>query len=167
MLRLRPYKSSDAPYLLQWFHDEESFTKWCANKFTYPLTTEQLASFKVTIDDDPGAWSFVALNEAGIPVGHLHMRNADYTNQSIHFGFIVVDDRYRGKGYGKEMLQLAITYATTILKMKKITLGVFGNNPAAHACYKKVGFVDEQFHPAFFTYQAEKWDLYDMVYLCN
>ena len=32
-----------------------------------------------------------------------------------------------------------------ILKMKRVTLGVFDNNEAAHRCYKSVGFVDEKY----------------------
>lgn len=165
MLRLRPFKLCDAPYLLQWFQDEKSFTMWSANKFTYPLTTEQLIEYKNRFDEDPNAWIFVALDEDGTPVGHFSMRNADYKKQSIHLGFIVVDTTCRGKGYGKEMVSLAIQYATEILKMTRVTLGVFGNNEAAHNCYKSIGMVDEEFHPAFFDYKDEKWDLYDMAYI--
>lgn len=165
MLRLRPFKLCDAPYLLQWFQDEKSFTMWSANKFTYPLTMEQLIEYKNRFDEDPNAWIFVALDEDGTPVGHFSMRNADYEKRSIHLGFIVVDTTYRGKGYGKEMVSLAIQYATEILKMTRVTIGVFANNEAAHNCYKSIGMIDEEFHPAFFDYKDEKWDLYDMAYI--
>ncbi|WP_310603599.1 GNAT family N-acetyltransferase [Anaerosporobacter sp.] len=167
MLRLRPFKLCDAPYLLKWFHDEKSFAMWSANKFTYPLTLEQIVDYKNRFDEDPNAWTFIALNEAGTPVGHFSMRNADYEKQSIHLGFIVVDSNCRGKGYGKEMVSLAIQYATDILKMSRITLGVHGDNEAAHNCYKSVGLVDEAFHPAFFEYKDEKLDFYDMAYTKN
>lgn len=165
MLRLRPFKLCDAPYLLKWFQDEKSFMMWNVNRFTYPFTMEQIIDYKNSIDEDPNAWIFVALDENGTPVGHFFLRNADYEKQSIHLGLIVVDSTYRGKGYGKEMVSLAIQYATEILKMSRVTLSVFGNNEAAHNCYKSVGLIDEKFHPAYFEYKAEKWDLYDMVYI--
>ncbi len=57
------------------------------------------------------------------------------------FGFVIVDDSKRGKGYGKQMLRLAIDYAKRELGAQRITLGVFDNNPLAIHCYESVGFV--------------------------
>lgn len=31
MLRLRPYKLSDAKYIVNWVKDEQAFVMWCAN----------------------------------------------------------------------------------------------------------------------------------------
>jgi RimJ/RimL family protein N-acetyltransferase len=90
------------------------------------------------------------------------MRSADYKSQSIHFGFIIVNPKVRGKGYGKEMVGLAVKYAFEILKVKKATLAVFSGNPAAHGCYKAVGFTDVKFREDSFDYKDEKWSLYDM-----
>ncbi|MBR4965276.1 MAG: GNAT family N-acetyltransferase, partial [Lachnospiraceae bacterium] len=42
--------------------------------------------------------------------------------------------------YGKRMVQMATKYAFEMLKAKKVTLGVFDNNPAAYHCYKAAGF---------------------------
>lgn len=58
----------------------------------------------------------------------------------VRFGFVIINDTKRGKGYGKAMLNLAIDYAQKQLGAKKITLGVFTENPSAIACYKSVGF---------------------------
>jgi RimJ/RimL family protein N-acetyltransferase len=163
MLRLRPYKDSDANYLINWLHDEKQFTMWSAGKFTYPLTKEQLLEYKNRYDEDEFGWIFTTLNETGTPVGHFLMRMADYQKQSIHIGFIIVDEQHRGKGYGKEMLNLAIKYAFEILGVNRMTLGVFENNEAAHRCYRSVGLVDENYHKEFFPFKDEKWGLYDMA----
>ena len=40
------------------------------------------------------------------------------------------------------MLDLALQYAFDILKVEKVTLGVFENNKPAYYCYKAVGFQD-------------------------
>ena len=45
MIRLRPWKKADFEELLTWFSDEESFSKWSAGKFTWPLTMEQLLEY--------------------------------------------------------------------------------------------------------------------------
>jgi RimJ/RimL family protein N-acetyltransferase len=162
MVRLRPYKLSDAKYLLEWIEDESTFAMWCANKFEYPLTEKQLLDYKEIYENDLNGWIFTALDENGKPIGHLMMRKANYTNQSVHFGFVLIDPNYRGKGYGKEMVGLAAKYAFEILRVDKITLGVFANNSAAHNCYKSIGFIDINYLEEFFPYKDEKWGLYDM-----
>ncbi|MGB4661672.1 MAG: GNAT family protein [Mobilitalea sp.] len=162
MLRLRPFKICDAKDLLSWVQEERVFSMWCANKFEYPLTENQIKAYKEIYDADEKGWMLSALNESGKVVGHLLMRNADYEKESIHFGFIIVDPSYRGKGYGKEMVKLALRYAFEILHMKHATLGVYANNEAAHNCYKAVGFVDQEYFEDFFPYKDEKWGLYTM-----
>ena len=163
MIRLRPYKLNDYKYILNWFNNEFIFKQWCADKFTYPLTKEQLNVYYHKYENDANAWIMTALNEDGTPVGHFLMRMADYRNESIHLGFIVVDSQIRGQGYGKEMVSLAIKYAFDILKVKRVTLGVFDNNFPAHYCYKAIGFVDEKYNEGIFPYENDKWGIYDMA----
>lgn len=163
MIRLRPYKLSDSEYVINWFKDEITFTQWCASKFKYPLTKEQLNEYYHNYEKDDNAWIMTALNEKGIPVGHFLMRLADYQKESIHLGFVIVDSKIRGQGYGKEMIALAVKYAFEILKVKRVTLGVFDNNPSAHYCYKSIGFLDEKFKEDALTYENDKWGLYEMA----
>lgn len=64
----------------------------------------------------------------------------------------------RGRGYGKEMLRLAIKYAFEILKVEKITLGVFENNMSAYHCYKSVGFQDVELEAdEYYHVMDEDW----------
>ena len=63
----------------------------CADKFKYPLTKEQMDQYYQNYESDDNAWIMTALNRGGKPVGHILMRMADYKNESIHFGFIIVD----------------------------------------------------------------------------
>ena len=55
---------------------------------------------------------------------------------------VMIFDEFRNQGYGKKMIQMAMKYAFEMLKAKKITLGVFDNNPSAYYCYKAAGFKD-------------------------
>ena len=108
MMRLRPYKPSDAKNLLTWWTGvpEDIFVMWSNGKFEYPLTMEQLDSyFQTWCLEEENGWLMTALDEAGVPVGHVMMRLADYQAESIRFGFIIVDPDARGKGYGKALLK--------------------------------------------------------------
>ncbi len=109
------------------------------------------------MDESDSFFPMTAFDESGI-VGHLIMRFTDENKNELRFGFIIVDDKKRGMGYGKEMLQLSIEYAFRILKVQKITLGVFENNEQAYHCYKAVGFNDVQVKEyEYYHVMGEDW----------
>lgn len=162
MIRLRPWKKTDFEELLGWFSDEESFYKWSAGKFEWPLTMEQLLQYYEQFEENENGWIFAALDENGSLTGHLMMRRADYEKNSIHFGFIVVSPRMRGKGAGKSMMSQALKYAEEILGMERATLGVFENNPAARHCYEAAGFQAKGMSEEFFSWRGTGWAVVNM-----
>ncbi len=140
MLRLRPYKACDAKTIVSWVKDETAFHKWSADRFErYPITQEDLNAHYDALAYTDQFFEMTAYDEMET-VGHLIMRFTDERKNILRFGFVIVDDTKRGMGYGKELLQLAILYAFSLLKVDTITLGVFENNPPAYYCYKSVGF---------------------------
>ena len=72
--------------------------------------------------------------------GHMIMRYIQGDDTLLRFGWVILDPAARGKGYGKEMIRLALEYAFEILKVNAVTIGVFENNPAALNCYIRSGF---------------------------
>lgn len=162
-LRLRPYKNCDATYIVSWIHDEVSFRKWCADRYkSYPITENNINEQYMELIDQDGFFPMTAFDENGV-AGHLTMRFTDEEKQTLRFGFIIVDDTRRGKGYGKEMLLLALKYAFEILKVKKVTLGVFENNPSAYFCYKASGFKEAVLeNEEYYDISGEKWKCIEM-----
>ncbi|MCI8549445.1 MAG: GNAT family N-acetyltransferase [Lachnospiraceae bacterium] len=163
MIWLRPWKKEDFKELMEWFSDEETFYKWSAGKFEWPLTESQLLDYYGQFEKDKSGWILAALDDEGRLAGHLLMRKADYGKRSIHFGFIVVSPRLRGKGAGRAMVSQALKYAGEILGMERVTLGVFENNPAARRCYEAAGFQAEGITPDVFRYQGKSWAVVDMA----
>ena len=140
MLRLRPYKACDAAAVVSWTGDETSFRRWCADRFSsYPITPDDLNRHYDELADSDSFFEFTAFDEKGA-AGHMIMRFTDEEKSILRFGFVIVDDSRRGMGLGKEMLSLAVNYAFDILKVQKITLGVFENNIPAYRCYLSAGF---------------------------
>jgi RimJ/RimL family protein N-acetyltransferase len=160
-LRLRPYKSEDAKVITTWIHSELDQKKWSADRYDhYPITPEDMnEQYRPVINSDDFL-PMTALDGDKI-VGHLILRYPGEDRDTIRFGFVIVDDTLRGKGYGKEMLQLAIKYVFEILQAKKITLGVFENNPEAYRCYKAVGF-EETDKTLYFECMGEQWKCIEM-----
>ena len=104
-----------------------------------------------------------AFDETGA-VGHLFMRFMDEEKQVLRFGFVIVDDTKRGKGYGREMIALALKYAFEILKVRKVTIGVFEDNAPAYHCYKSVGFQDAAgIEPEIYHIMGEDWKCLELA----
>ncbi len=140
MLRLRPYKACDAETIVTWIKDEMTFYKWSAGRLgQYPITADDMNTYYQSFAYTDHYFKMTAFDEMGI-AGHLMMRFLDEEKKELRFGFIIVDGEKRGKGYGKEMLKLAIGYAFETLKTERITIGVFENNESARRCYESVGF---------------------------
>ncbi len=158
MIRLRPYKACDAKEIVSWIGDEIAFRKWCADRYdSYPITADDMNSHYIDMAYTDSFYEMTAFDETGL-IGHMIMRFTDERKSVLRFGFIIVDNKKRGMGYGKQMLETAVKYAFDILKAEKITLGVFENNEAAYRCYKSVGFCDVTTdEPEFYHIFNEKW----------
>lgn len=151
MLRLRPYHSNDADTIMSWSNNERAFYKWTAGVLgDYPLTKKQFSAVS-------NLMAFTAIDDNEI-VGFFTMRKPDESFDELRFGFVIVDYKKRGKGYGKGMLKLGVKYAKEIYGAKKVSLGVFENNPSAYYCYKCVGFKDITLdNPQMYHVLGEYW----------
>ena len=136
-MKLRPFNPKDAVKILSWCKDKTAFRKWSADRYSVypPMPEDMLAQYESGV-----IFPFTAIDGEGKVLGHIILRYPDSSRTVIRFGFVIVDDQLRGKGYGKQLLQLAIQEATHEFGAKKITLGVFDNNPSAFHCYESVGF---------------------------
>lgn len=135
MIRIRPYKVTDANTILSWCQDEKAFYQWTAGVLgNYPITQSEF-SFGESL------MPFTAFDESGI-IGFFTLRNPNESLYELRFGFVIVNPEKRGKGYGKSMLQLGLKFVFEIYGAKRASLGVFENNLSAYYCYKAVGFHD-------------------------
>ena len=136
-MTLRPFTVDDAPIILLWIKDKTAFRKWSADRYpSFPSKPDDMVAQYASDNIFP----YTAIDDDGNIVGHIMLRYPDSSKNVIRFGFVIVDNQLRGKGYGKQMLQLAIQKATNEFGAEKITLGVFDNNPSAFHCYESVGF---------------------------
>lgn len=166
MLRLRPYKADDAKTIISWCKDEEAFRKWTSDRYdSFPITEADMNKKYFDNNGDccepDNFYPMVAFDETGI-VGHLIMRFTDKEKSVLRFGFVIVDDTKRGKGYGKEMISLSLKYAFEIYKAEKVTIGVFENNMPAYHCYKNAGFKDVQTGEIICELFGEKWKILEL-----
>ena len=167
MLRLRPYKKCDAKRIVTWCKNEDTHLKWGGDHFgKFPITdnmmNEKYFDHNGDCSEEDNFYPMTACDESGA-VGHFIMRYLHGNNRILRFGWVIVDDSKRGRGYGKEMLSLGLKYAFEILKVSKVTIGVFENNASAYQCYKRVGFQEiEMEEEEFAMIHGQQWKIIEL-----
>ncbi|MGN0161768.1 MAG: GNAT family N-acetyltransferase [Lachnospiraceae bacterium] len=163
MLRLRPYKNCDAEKIVSWIRDEVTFYRWSAGRFgEYPMTAKRLNEYYDALKDEDHFYEMTAFDESGV-VGHMIMRFLDDEKKNLKFGFVIVDDSKRGKGYGRKMLTLALKYAFEILKAEVVKINVYEDNVPAHRCYSSIGFKEvELAEKVYFHIMGEEWNCLEL-----
>jgi RimJ/RimL family protein N-acetyltransferase len=137
---LRKYVETDAEKILSWIADERAFRLWSAGRYgEYPITSDEINQNYRECDKSGGFYPVTLIDEEENVIGHLILRNPTEDKSIIRLGFIIVDNKVRGKGYGKKLLELAIRYAREELLAEEINLGVFKVNESAYKCYTSVG----------------------------
>ena len=163
---LRQYKPCDAKTIAGWIKDKEALYKWSTDRFgDYPISADVINHKYMECNGDcTEEDNFYPLTaEAdGKVVGHMILRYTNGDKTTLRVGFVIVDDSLRGRGYGKKMLQMAEKYAFEMLGAKRLTLGVFENNPPAYHCYKAAGFKEADADEFIFEINGEKWKCIEM-----
>lgn len=141
-MQLRPYRPEDAQTIVTWVANETVLYQWSSDRLgKFPPTAEELNLYYQSYAPEANLRLFCAEDEEGKLQGHFFLRRPFPEDSAIlRIGFIILDPALRGKGLGTKMLQLALDYAKNELDAKKITMGVYTNNPKARACYAGLGF---------------------------
>ena len=161
-MELRDYKDSDAKIILTWTTNEREFRLWSADRYgDYPITENDINNNYHECSKN----NFYPLTmvDGDKVIGHLILRNPTSDKSIIRMGFVIVDNKIRGRGYGKKILELAIQYAREKLHAKEINLGVFTCNESALKCYERSGFKIVDIEKNAYKFHEENWDCAEMI----
>jgi RimJ/RimL family protein N-acetyltransferase len=90
-------------------------------------------------DSPPLIFSMIDIEEDR-PVGVVSLKGLNEARSSVELGIAVMEESFRGRGYGTEALRLARDYAFRELGVTLIGLTVFPDNVRAIRAYEKLGF---------------------------
>lgn len=161
-VELRPFNDSDFDVIKDWITDPREHAMWCANIIQYPIDKENfyyvMSDIADRCDDSPYV---VTLTDGSLAGFFCYSVNKE-TNEGM-LKFVIIDPELRGKGYGKEMLKIALEYAFYETKADAVQLNVFSQNTGAVKCYKSIGFVERKTDYSAFGYKDGLWDRCNMV----
>lgn len=156
-MRLRPYKHRfDFEQIRNWSTDRRVHALWCADRMSFPLEKDNMASVLDEMFGKTGDCPFTATEDDGTVVGFICC-SVNIENNEAMLKFVMVDPARRKQGLGRQMLELAVRYCFDILNADMVHLNVFTANEAAKRCYESVGFKERNTEPGAFTFENESW----------
>lgn len=76
-------------------------------------------------------------------IGNIKLSAINGYHGTAEVGIIIGDKDYWGCGYGSEAIDLLVGYAFGILSLRKLTAGIYANNPGSIRSFERAGFVVE------------------------
>lgn len=161
-MRIRPYIKSDFDEIRNWITDDRTHALWCADLIQYPLEKEdfedKLAEMALKYGDAP----YVATTDEGNAVGFFCFSANLDTNEGM-LKFVMISPAFRGRGYGCEMVDLAVKNAFETTNIDMVQLNVFSNNTIARNCYLSAGFSERSITDKVFCFNDEMWGRCNMI----
>lgn len=157
-IHLGPLREKDIPILSSWYENIE-FLRFYDFHPAVPKTEEQLRKIYETGGEDTFIPLAVRIKGSEEIIGLVELDGISYTNRfswiSIGFG----DNLHRGKGFGKEALNIAVDFAFNELNLERLQLNVISYNEAAIRLYEKIGFQREGVYREAVLRDGKKHDL--------
>ena len=168
MLKLEYFTPNDFEQLINWIPDASFTLQWSGPSFTYPLTKQQLTDYLQDANQEKSTrYVFkVVETESNQVIGHVSINKVERLNSHARIGKVLIGaSEQRSNGYGTQLMQLAAQYIFETLQLDKASLGVFDFNTAAHRCYEKIGFKQEEILLDARQFGKEYWTLIEMSLL--
>jgi len=107
--------------------------------------------------------AFVAIDDDGTLLGFFVL-SVNVKDNSAFIKMVVVNNEFRGKGYGDQMIKLIQKYALEIAGVSSLRINVFDVNASARKCYDRNGFEEDSYTPDALTFRDESWGRYHLIF---
>ena len=140
-MRLRKIEPSDLPFLYQWENDA---TMWADSDTHNPLSRHDLHQYieNTTGDIYRDGQLRLIIEESQLStkvVGCIDLFDFDARNRKAAIGMYIAPEA-RGKGVGKQAVQLLMDYAFNFLHLRMVYAIISVHNIACSHIYEQMGF---------------------------
>lgn len=138
MITLRKLEPSDLPFLYQWENDASS---WPDGSIHNPLSQQDLRDYIASTTGDIYADRQLRLiiEADGATVGCIDLFDFDVRNRKAALGMYVAPDA-RGRGVGRQALQLMEEYAFGQLQLRLLYAIIATDNAPCSRLYRQAGY---------------------------
>lgn len=145
MIDIRTLKDTDTDYLLMmmWLNNSEVRAWYGYDNFPQPPTLDDIKRKyrKKILNADNENPNIILIDQS--PVGYIqYYETTEYLNEENVYGIdlFIGNDEYRGKGYGKKILNKIASYIFHNKEVNKIIIDPEVKNKRAIKCYLNAGF---------------------------
>ncbi len=140
MLRLRPYKYTDASTVISWIDSEKMFNEWSLGELgDYPADPDVFKAFSEKAWNDKSIVELIAADDDKT-VGYITLRYLQDDMNKLSMCFFLLDPVCYGHGYGFGMVSMALKYAFGMLKATGVTILLPSDNEFSLKSFKGMGF---------------------------
>lgn len=133
----------DTAHIIEWRNSETVRPFFIYQKpFTVQSHEEWL---KREIFSGRGFQFIVCRKEDHKPIGCTYLRDYDPHTRKAEYGVFLGETKERGKGIGKEILNLTTEFGFQKVKLHKIFARAFADNTPSVQCFLKCGFTKEAY----------------------
>jgi diamine N-acetyltransferase len=137
---LRALEPSDLEVLYRWENDPET---WKISHTLVPFSKHQLKQYVESPQDilvHQQVRFMVCAKSDDRPIGAIDLFEFDVIHQRAGVGILIGEQSDRGKGYGRESLQLLIGYAFQRLPVEQLYCNILTDNAASIKLFENAGF---------------------------
>ncbi len=140
-IELRPLTSNDVALFFKWINDREQVMFNAAYK---PISESSHMEWFESIQRRNdivifGIWSI----ENNQLIGSCQLKDLSFVHRSAELQIRIGEVEMRGKGFGKDAVNLLLKFAFDDLNLHRVFVHVFSSNHRAIHTYERNGFVSE------------------------
>lgn len=139
IVTLRLAEPDDATLIYLW---ENDMNVWRDSETRTPYSMHQIKQFLLNNNDlnsEKQLRLMIEDTETGTQAGCIDIYDYDEFNQRAGFG-ILIDEKYRGKGYAKNAIRLLAEYCFNTLLLNQIYAVILASNIESMFLFESVGF---------------------------
>ena len=159
-IRLTALTPDDLPVMARWY-DDADFLRMYDARPALPKTEPELARWLEGLQKSERDVVFAirAVDRDDL-IGKLELDGILWTHGVCGIAIAIGDQANRGKGYGYEAAQLALTFAFNELNLHRVQATVFSYNERSIALFEKLGFQREGVYREFLQRDGRRHDMW-------
>jgi len=131
---LRAFEKGDIPHLHRWMNDPESLMMIGRSLLSLEEVERQTEKHRSS-----GDLLLVMQNRQSTPLGWVHLSKIEQEHGRAEIGILLAPE-HRGKGIGREGMNLMLNIGFNQLRLHRIYLTTRAINQRAISLYQKIGF---------------------------
>ena len=121
---------------------ENDSNNWLHSGTTLPFSKKTIEEYILSIRDlysDKQSRWIICLHESDQSIGAIDLFEFDGLNRRAGVG-IIIDEKYRNKGYAKEAIELLSNYAFSYLNLHQLWSTIVSSNTASQKLFENCNF---------------------------